>query len=296
MSDLGVLSYYLDIEVKQGSGEVTLGQRAYARKLLERAGMANCKLAATPMEERIKLSKQSTAEVDAMHYRSIVGELRWLTHTRPDIVFAVGYVSRFMEDSWEDHWTAVKRLLRYIQGSADQALVFPKGGGSGEGELELAAFSDADMAGDVDGRRSTSSVLVFLGATPVTWQSLKQKTVALSTCEAGYVAAATVACQLVWMRRLLGELTGIEARPPVLKVDNQPAIALAKNPVLYDRSKHIDVKFHFLRDCVEGQIVIEFVETGQQLADIFTKSVGRLRFLELRSKIGMVEVKTGQQD
>ena len=182
-------------------------------------------------------------------------------------------------------------------GVGDQALVFPKGGGSGGGELELTTFSDVDMAGDVDGRRSTSGVLVFLGAAPVAWQSLKQKTVALSTCEAEYVAAAIAACQLVWMRRLLGELTGIESRPPVLKVDNQPAIALAKNPVLHDRSKHIDVKFHFLSDCVEeGQIVIKFVETGRQLADIFTKSVGRLRFLELRSKIGMVEVKTGQQD
>ena len=298
MTDLGALSYYLGIEVRQGSRAVTLGQRAYARKLLERAGMANCKPAATPIEERIKLSKQSTAEkVDTTCYRSIVGGLRWLTHTRPDIAFAVGYVSRFTKDPREDHWMAVKRVLCYIQGSVDQALIFPKSGGSGGGELELAAFSDADMAGNADGRRSTSGVLILLGATPVAWQSLKQKTVALSTCEAEYVAVATAACQLVWMRRLRGELTGIEPRPPALKVDNQPAIALAKNPVLHDRSKNIDVKFHFLRDCVEErQIVIEFVETGRQLADIFTKSVGRLRFLELRSKIGMEEVKSKQQD
>jgi hypothetical protein len=114
MSDLGALSYYLGIEVKQGSGEVTLGQRAYARKL----GMANCKPTTTPMEERIKLSKQSTTEkVDAARYQSIVGGLRWLTHTRPDIAFAVGYVSRFMEDLREDHRTVVKGLLHYIQGS-----------------------------------------------------------------------------------------------------------------------------------------------------------------------------------
>ena len=238
MTDLGALSYYLGIEVRQGSRAVTLGQRAYARKLLERAGMANCKPAATPIEERIKLSKQSTAEkVDTTCYRSIVGGLRWLTHTRPDIAFAVGYVSRFTKDPREDHWMAVKRVLCYIQGSVDQALIFPKSGGSGGGELELAAFSDADMAGNADGRRSTSGVLILLGATPVAWQSLKQKTVALSTCEAEYVAVATAACQLVWMRRLRGELTGIEPRPPALKVDNQPAIALAKNPVLHDRSK-----------------------------------------------------------
>jgi len=143
----------------------------------------------------------------------------------------------------------------------------------------------------VDGRRSITGVIVFLGAAPVAWQSLKQKTVVLSTCEAEYVAAATAACQVVWMRRLLGELTGEEAQPPVLMVDNKPAIALAKNPVLHDRSKHIDVKFHFLRDCVDGgQLVIEFVETGRQLADILTKSLGRLRFSELKKMIGMVEV------
>ncbi|CAO2199473.1 unnamed protein product [Urochloa humidicola] len=305
MSDLGALSYYLGIEVKQGEDAIKLGQRAYAQKLLERAGMAGCKAVATPIEERIKLSKESTAaKVDATLYRSIVGGLRWLTHTRPDIAFAVGYVSRFMEDPREDHWTAVKRLLRYVQGTMELGIVFPKRGGlqltafseappkAKDGEPGLTAFSDADMAGDVDGRRSTSGVLVFLGGAPIAWQSLKQKTVALSTCEAEYVAAATAACQVVWLRRLLGELTGVEVRPPALKVDNQPAIALAKNPVLHDRSKHIDVKFHFLRDCVDGgQLVIEFVETGRQLADILTKSLGRLRFMELRGLIGMVEVK-----
>ena len=149
-------------------------------------------------------------------------------------------------------------------------------------------FSDADMAGDIDGQRSTSSMLVFLGSAPISWMSLKQKVVALSTCEAEYVAAATAACQVVWLRRLLGELTGVEAHPPALMVDNQPAIALAKNPVLHDRSKHIDVKFHFLRDYVDGgQIIIEFVETGRQLADVLTKLLGRLRLMELKEMIGM---------
>ena len=110
--------------------------------------------------------------------------------------------------------------------------------------------------------------------------------VALSMCEAEYIAVATVACQVVWLRRLLGELIGVEAHPPALIVDNQPAIALAKNLVLHDRSKHIDVKFHFLRDCVDGgQIVIEFVETARQLADVLTKPLGRLRLTELKEMI-----------
>ena len=113
----------------------------------------------------------------------------------------------------------------------------------------------------------------------------------MSTCEAEYVVVGTVACQAVWLRRLLGELTGVEAHPPALMVDNQPAIALVKNPVLHDRSKHIDVKFHFLRDCVDGgQIVIEFIETGRQLANVLTKPLGRLQFTELKKMIGVVEI------
>ena len=128
--------------------------------------------------------------------------------------------------------------------------------------MHLTMFSDADMAGDIDGRWSTSSVLVFLGSVPISWLSLKQKVVALSTCEAEYVAVST--CQAVWLRRLLGELTGVEAHPLALMVDNQMALDLTKNPVLHDRSKHIDIKFHFLRDCVDGgQIIIEFIETGR---------------------------------
>ncbi|XP_066373571.1 secreted RxLR effector protein 161-like [Miscanthus floridulus] len=198
------------------------------------------------MEERLKLTKASTtAKVDATLYRSIVSGLCYLVHTRPDIAFIVGYVSRFMKDPREDHWATVKQLLRYVKGTVDQVIVFPKTGGSG---MQLTVFSDADMVGDINGWRSTSGVLVFLGLAPISWLSLKQKVVALSTCEAEYVATAIAACQTVWLHRLLGELTSVEAHPPALMVDNQPVITLAKNPVLHDRSKHIDVKFHFLRD------------------------------------------------
>ena len=127
--------------------------------------MAECKPCVTPMEERLKLTKASTAaKVDATLYQSIVGGMHYLVHTRLDIAFTVGYVSRFMEDPREDHWAAVKRLLRYIKGTVDQGIVFPKIGGS---RLQLTVFNDADMVGDIDGRRSTSGVLVFLGSAPI---------------------------------------------------------------------------------------------------------------------------------
>ena len=133
--------------------------------------MAECKPCVTPMEERLKLTKASNAvKVDATLYRSIIGGLRYLVHMRPDIVFVVGYVSRFMEDPREDHWATVKRLLRYVKGTVNHGIIFPKTGGS---RLQLTVFSDADMAGDIDGRQSTSGVLVFLGSAPISWMSLK---------------------------------------------------------------------------------------------------------------------------
>ncbi|XP_066396049.1 secreted RxLR effector protein 161-like [Miscanthus floridulus] len=146
------------------------------------------------MEERLKLTKTSTAtKVDATLYRSIISGLRYLVLTRPDIMFAMGYVSRFMEDPKEDHWAAVKRLLCYVKGTVDQGIIIPKTDGS---RLQLTVFSNADMTGDIDERQSTSGVLVFLGSVLISWLSLKLKVVTLSTCEAEYVAAATAACQV----------------------------------------------------------------------------------------------------
>ncbi|XP_066316045.1 uncharacterized mitochondrial protein AtMg00810-like [Miscanthus floridulus] len=191
MSYLGALSYYLGIEVRQGKEALMLSQSAYASKLLEQSDMAECKPCVATMEERLKLMKASTAaKVDTTLYRSIVGGLRYLVHMRPDIAFVVGYVSRFMEDPQEDYWATVKRLLRYVKGTVDQVIVFSK---TSRSRLQLIVFSNADMAGDIDGQRSTSDVLVFLGSAPISWLSLKQKVVALSTCEAEYVAAATAA-------------------------------------------------------------------------------------------------------
>ncbi|WVZ68640.1 LOW QUALITY PROTEIN: hypothetical protein U9M48_017559 [Paspalum notatum var. saurae] len=280
--------------VRLGTDSITLRQSAYARKLLERSGMAGCRANKTPMEKKIKLSKASTAaKVDATGYRSIIGGLRYLVHTRPDLAFAVGYISQFMEDPREDHLAAVKHLLRYVAGTVDYGVVYPRHNG---GKAELIGYSDSDMAGDIDGRKCTSGLIFFLGGCPISWQSQKQRIVALSTCEAEYVAAATACCQGVWLRRLLQEITREDHRAPVLRVDNQSAIELAKNPVLHDRSKHIDIRFHFIRDCVTGgQIILGHVGTGQQLADILTKPLGQKRLVQLMVKIGVEEIKHEDQ-
>jgi hypothetical protein len=286
MSDLGLLSYYLGIEVNQGPAGIALCQAAYTRKILEKCGLASCNPTATPMENRLKLSKSSTEPaVNATEYRSIIGALRYLLHTRPDLAFAVGYLSRFMEEPRDDHLAAVKRVLRYLAGTQEHGLFYTR---HGDGPAKLAGYSDADLAGCVDTRRSTSGIIFFLGGNPISWQSNKQKVVALSSCEAEYMAAAAAACQGIWLARLLTDMVGSESGASELWVDNQSAIALSKNPVFHDRSKHIDVRYHFIRECVEeGRIALKFITTEQQMADGLTKALGRVRFQELRKKIGI---------
>lgn len=203
MTDLGLLSYYLGIEVKQEADGITVCQSSYAAKILEEAGMSDCNSCSTPMENRLKLKKNSGQVQDSAEYRSVIGSLRYLVNTRPDIAYAVGIVSRFMESPGKEHWVALKQILRYIKGTLGYGCIFRKG----EREV-LVGFSDSDHAGDINDRKSTTGVVFFLGSSVGTWSSQKQKIVALSSCEAEYIAGATAATQAVWLSRLLAEMLG----------------------------------------------------------------------------------------
>jgi hypothetical protein len=238
------------------------------------------------MQANLKLSKESSsAKVDATEYRSLVGSLRYLVHTRPDLAFSVGYVSRFMEDPHEENLAAVKHILRFIAGTCDWGLWYAR---RTEEQPKLLGYSDSDLAGDIDSRKSTSGVIFFLGDRAISWQSVKKKVVALSSREAEYIAAATASCQGVWLGRLLGELMNTAASKPLLKIDNKSAISLIKNPVHHDRSKHIDVRFHLIRDHVHRRLIeVEFVRTDEQLGDVLTKPLSKHKFLELVIKIGL---------
>ncbi|XP_039054992.1 uncharacterized mitochondrial protein AtMg00810-like [Hibiscus syriacus] len=210
MSDLGLLSYYLGIEVCQNSQRITLNQSTYARKVLDKCGMKDCNPSKIPMEPRLKLSKESTIPpVDTTLYRSIVGSLRYLLHTHPDLAFSVVMVSRYMEKPTTEYMATVKHILRYVKGTLNLGCVYEKKVGS----LELIGYSDSDLAGDTNDRKSTS---------------------------AEYIATCTAACQGVWLGLLLAYLLRIEVKKVVLKIDNQSAIALSKNSVHHERSKHID--------------------------------------------------------
>jgi hypothetical protein len=203
------------------------------------------------------------------------------------LAFAVGYVSRFMQRPTTEHQQAVKRILRYVAGTSDYGLHYPRCPGA----AHFIGYSDSDHAGDIDTSKSTSGTLFFLGKCPISWQSVKQQVVALSSCEAEYIAATTASTQALWLARLLGDLLGRDAEAVELRVDSKSALALAKNPVFHERSKHIRVRYHFIRSCLEeGSVRANYINTQDQLADFLTKSLGRVKFQELRARIGMAQI------
>ena len=178
----------------------------------------------------------------------------------------------------------MKRVLRYVKGTEDYELLYKKG----KSNEELIGYSDSDFAGDCHDRKSTSGHIFFFGAMAVSWSSQKQSIVALSSYEAEYIAATTATCQAMWMNRLISELTNNEETKVKLMVDNQSAIMLSKNPVHHNRTKHIDTRYHIIRECVEDKkIEIVFIQTEDQLANIFTKALKRLKFQEKRGRIAI---------
>jgi hypothetical protein len=176
------------------------------------------------MEERLKLSRDNTTEeMDATQYRRLVGSLRYLVHTRPDLAYSVGYVSRFLQRPTTEHEQAVKRIISYVAGTLDHGLYYPRC----PGEAHLDGYSDSNHAGDIDTRKSTSGILFFLGKCLISWQSVKQQVVAMSSCEAEYISASTASTQALWLARLLGDLLGRDTGEVELRVDSQSALALA---------------------------------------------------------------------
>ena len=228
MSNLGSLSSYLGIEIKQGKDFIFLSQTAYAQKVLQHAKLGECNSAFTPLEARAQLTyEEGKSTVNSTAYRSLIGSLRYLTHARPDLLFAVGMLSRHMENPTQEHYIGVKRVLRYLKGTEDYGLFYKKGDLKGE----LIGYSDSNFSGDCNDRKSTSGQIFFFGGMAVSWSSQKQSIVALSSCEAEYIAATSATCQAVWMSRLIGELMSDEMTKVKLLVDNQSAITLSKNPV-----------------------------------------------------------------
>ncbi|GKV31585.1 hypothetical protein SLEP1_g40262 [Rubroshorea leprosula] len=289
MTDIGLMSYDLGIEVKQNEDGIFISQEAYAKKVLEKFEMANCKPVSTPIACGTRLSKyDESTKVDPSLYRSLVGNLRYLTCTRPDILYGVGLVSRYMEAPTSTHMKMAKRVLRYIKGTIDYGLTY-----SFSTNFKLYGYSDNDWGGDVDDQKSTTGFLFFLGDTAFTWCSKKQAIVTLSTCEAEFVSAASCVCHAIWLRNLLEMLHIPQDEATTIYIDNKSAIALGKNPMFHDRSKHIDTRYHFIRECIERKDVkLAYVKTNDQIADIFTKG---LKFEDFARLHAWIRVTRGDQ-
>ena len=286
MTDLGKMTYFLGMEFRYSEKGNILHQLKYELELLKGFNLKNCKIAVTPSDTNQKLDSDSDGkDVDATTFKQLVGSLRYLCNTRPDICYSVGMVSRFMSKPKWSHYQAAVRILRYIKGTLKYGVLFPSGR---KDESELLSYSDSDWCGDRVDRRSTSGYLFkFLGG-PISWCSKKQPVVALSTCEAEYIAGAVTACQAVWILNLLQDLKIKVNKPLKLMIDNKSAINLARNPVLHGRSKHIETKYHFLRHQVQrGVLEVVHCSTQKQLADVLTKAIKTDQFLRLRDGIGV---------
>ncbi|GJW93705.1 hypothetical protein Tco_0173377 [Tanacetum coccineum] len=237
----------------------------------------------TPMVEKSKLDEDKEGKaVDPSHYRGMIGTLLYLTASRPDLQFSICMCARYQARPTEKHLHAVKRIFRYLRGTVNRGLWYPK-----DSLIALTAFADADHAGCQDTRRSTSGSMQFLGDRLVSWSSKRQKSAAISSTEAEYIAMSGCCAQILWMRSQLTDY-GLGFNKIPMYCDNKSAIALSCNNVQHSRSKHIDIRFHFIKEHVEnGVIELYFVNTKYQVADTFTKALARERIEFLINKLGM---------
>jgi len=281
LRDLGSVHYFLGIEVQSTSMGLMLRQHKYILDILTRAGMLSCKPVDTPMSTSKATILPDPLFSDATRFRQIVGALQCLTFTRPDICFAVNRVCQFMHAPTDSHWATVKRILRYLRGTASYGLHITR-----NSSFALHGFTDADWAGSVEDRKSTGGYLVFFGQTPISWKSGKQRTVARSSTEAEYKALADGAAEVIWLQYLLTDLQIPSTSAPIIWCDNLGATYLSANPIFHARTKHVEVNYHFVRDKVaKKEIQIRFISSQDQLADVFTKPLPTSSFTAFHFKL-----------
>ncbi|KAJ9552796.1 hypothetical protein OSB04_016841 [Centaurea solstitialis] len=286
MSMMGELSFFLGLQVKQTKEGIFINQSKYTKDLLKKFSFESCSPMKTPMAPPVKLDSDPNGNsINITEYRGMIGSLLYLTASRPDIMFSTCLCARFQADPKESHLYAVKRIFRYLKGTPDLGLWYPKDSG-----FDLIGYSDSDFAGSKLDRKSTTGSCQLLGGKLVSWSSKKQHSVSTSTAEAEYVAARSCCAQILWMKNQLQDYDQQFTQVPIL-CDNSSAIAIANNPVLHSRSKHIDIRYHFIRDHIsKGDIELHFIPTEYQLADLFTKPLDEARFNFLVGELGMINL------
>lgn len=285
--DLGEASYFLGMDIirDRTNRTIKLAQGRLTADLLTKHNMLEAKSLSTPLSTSTKLTKDGTPlDRSTFGYSQLIGSLMYLSIcTRPDISQAVGALARYMANPTISHWQAAKGVLRYIAGTANHGITF---GGNG---LILEAYCDADYAGDIDSRRSTTGYVFILNGGAISWSSRLQQTVAASTTEAEYMAAASAIKEALWLRQLLQGLA-LDLNTIPIKADSQSAIKLLKNPVFSMRSKHIDVIYHFARERVaRNDVSFSYIKTDHMVADALTKPLPSTKFHFCRSAMGITD-------
>ncbi|KAJ9551529.1 hypothetical protein OSB04_015574 [Centaurea solstitialis] len=273
MSSMGELTFFLGLQVKQKRDGIFINQSKYVATMLQKFGMNDAKPASTPMETHKHLTADVEGEeVDVHQYRSMIGSLMYLTASRPDIMFAVCVCARFQVRPKESHLHAVKRIFKYLKGQPKLGLWYPY-----DNSFDLVAYTDSDYGGANLDRKSTSGGCQFLGGRLVSWQCKKQTTVSQSTTKAEYIAASQCCSQVLWIQNQMQDY-GLSFLQTPIYIDNNSAISIVNNPVKHSKTKHIEIKYHLIRDCNEKKLIqVQKVHTDDQYADLFTKAfdVGR---------------------
>jgi hypothetical protein len=294
MKDLGEAHHILGIQIDRDrvAGTLSISQREYITKLLQRTGMMGCRPAPTPLDTGAILSKDDCPTTDTTdaafirRYQSAVGAIMYaMLGTRPDIAFAIMSLSQFCSNPGQPHWTGVNHLLHYLAGTVDYQLTYAS---DRQQSLSLYGFCDSDWASNQDDRRSVTGYVFMLGGGAVSWQAKKQTTVALSSVEAEYMAASQATKEALWWRMLLRELGMTATSATSLLSDSQGSIALSKNPEHHARSKHIAIRHHFVREQVAaGTIELRYISTDDMAADVLTKPLSHVKHRRLLPMLGL---------
>lgn len=295
MTDMGAVQFYLGMRVgRNEKGVLTLSQGQYVENMLDKFGFADCNAVSTPMQAGAYLSKDQCPDdgseeqerMKSVPYRSMIGSLLYLSIcTRPDISLAVSKLARYVMNPGEVHFIGVKRVFRYLKGTKNFGLRFTAGDGI------LRGFSDASWGDEDNNRKSTTGFLFMHGNNLISWATYGQTSVARSTVEAEYMALSDAAQEAIWLRRMCGELGHQQKGGTVILEDNQGCMAMANNPVNHKKTKHVDIRFHYLRELVQkGSIALEYCRTHKMTADILTKALGSNLFKEHRNGLQVVQL------